>query len=79
MNLKWTKDLKEGEMKQMKADLVTARPVLEKLHALLEAEKLAVIAEMQSKTTFTLETSDFLLSKIGELNAIDTVKKLIKE
>ena len=79
MNLKWVKGLSEEQRKILKQDLIIARPALERLYELLDAEHKEVISAMQNKNAFSLNWKHYQASLIGELNAIDKVKQLIKD
>ena len=78
-NLKWFNGLSDEDKKVLKGDLVTARPALERLQELLEVEHKEIVSSMVNKKSFSLDWKHYQASMIGELKAIETLQKLIKE
>ena len=79
MNLKWFKGLDAEEEKRLRGDLAAAKPALRRLQVLLQAEYLETVSAMQKKSNFSLDWKHYQASKIGELNALETLQQLIKE
>lgn len=80
MNLKWFAGLEKDDAKRMKALVAEARPVLERLATILEAELENSLEESSKKDNYFMPAwSEYQASRLGTQSTLRRIIKLISE